>query len=174
MTDTAERLHGKPLGRGSCIVKPYSFRLPGLPSVSQRIDRDAVTAYLHAGVFVERRRGGDRRQMTLRSFIQGGLTPRRRGGRRAGEQHLPVDWHEPYLLFLALTILLLSVADAFLTVTLIMDGANEVNPLLAVVLRDWPEWFAAVKMGFTGTGLLVLVAKIGRASCRERGEISGG
>jgi hypothetical protein len=39
-----------------------------------------------------------------------------------------------------------------------MGGANEANPLLAVVLRDWPEWFAAVKMVLTGTGVLVLVA----------------
>jgi hypothetical protein len=85
----------------------------------------------------------------LRSFLQGGLNPRRRGGRRAGEQHLPVDWHEPYLLFLSLTILLLSVADAFLTITLIMGGAQEANPLLAYLLRYRPEWFAAIKMGLT-------------------------
>jgi hypothetical protein len=130
----------------------------GVPSVSQPVDRSAVAAHLPAGVLDDRRRGGDRRRLTLRSFIQGGLTPRRRGGRRAGDQLLPVDWHEPYLLFVALTILLLSVADAFLTITLIMGGASEANPLLAVVLRDWPEWFAAVKMGLTGTGVLVLVA----------------
>ena len=86
------------------------------------------------------------------------VTPRRRGGRRAGEQHLPIDWHEPYLLFLSVMILLLSVADAFLTITLIMGGAQEANPLLAFVLRDHPELFAVVKMGLTGTGVLVLVA----------------
>jgi hypothetical protein len=126
--------------------------------VSHPVDRDAVPAHLPAGVFVDRRRGGDRRRLTLRSFIRGGLTPRRRGGRRAGEQQSPVDWHEPYLLFFALTILLLSLADAFLTITLIMGGANEANPLLALVLHEWPEWFAAVKMGLTGTGVLVLVA----------------
>ena len=71
---------------------------------------------------------------------------------------MPVDWHEPYLLFLSLTILLLSVADAFLTLTLIVGGAQEANPLLAYILRDSPEWFAAVKMGLTGAGVLVLVA----------------
>jgi hypothetical protein len=86
------------------------------------------------------------------------LTPRRRGGRRAGEQHLPVDWHEPYLLFLCVTILLLSVADAFLTVTLITFGAEEANPIMAFVLRDHPQLFALVKMGLTGVGVLVLVA----------------
>jgi hypothetical protein len=126
--------------------------------VSRPVDRDVVPAHLPAGVLVDRRRGGDRRRLTLRSFIRGGLTPRRRGGRRAGEQHSPVDWHEPYLLFFALTILLLSLADAFLTITLIMGGANEANPLLAVVLHKWPEGFAAIKMGLTGTGVLVLVA----------------
>jgi hypothetical protein len=113
---------------------------------------------LAAGTFVERRRSVDRRRVTLASFLKGGLTPRRRGGRRADEQHLPVDWHEPHLLFLALTILLLSVADAFLTLTLIMGGAQEANPLLAFILRDHPELFAVLKMGLTGSGVLVLVA----------------
>jgi hypothetical protein len=111
-----------------------------------------------AGAIVERRRSVDRRRVTLASFLQGGLTPRRRAGRRADEQHLPVDWHEPHLLFLALTILLLSVADAFLTLTLIMGGAQEANPLLAFILRDHPELFAVLKMGLTGSGVLVLVA----------------
>ena len=107
---------------------------------------------------VERRLGSDRRRTTLRSFLRGGLTPRRRGGRRAGEHHLPIDWHEPYLLFLSVTILLLSVLDAFLTVTLITGGAREVNPFIEFVLRVQPEAFAAIKMTLTGTGVLVLVA----------------
>ena len=87
---------------------------------------------------------------SLRSFLQGGLTPRRRGGRRAGEQHLPIDWHEPHLLFLSVTILLLSVADAFLTFTLIMGGATEANPLLAFILGDHPDLFAVIKMALDG------------------------
>ena len=96
--------------------------------------------------------------MTLGTFLRGGLTPRRRSGRRADEQHLPIDWHEPYLLFLSIMILLLSVADAFLTLTLIMGGATEANPLLAFVLRDHPHLFAVIKMSLTGAGVLVLVA----------------
>jgi hypothetical protein len=114
-----------------------------------------------AGVapLVERRSGRpDRRRTTLRTFVQGGLTPRRRGGRRAGEQHLPIDWHEPYLLFLAVMILLLSVADAFLTLTLMFKGAKEANPLLAHLLAEYPELFAVVKMALTGIGVTVLVA----------------
>jgi len=61
-------------------------------------------------------------------------------------------------LFLAVTILLLSVADAFLTLTLIMSGAEEANPFLAFVLRNHPELFAVVKMALTGAGVIVLVA----------------
>lgn len=106
----------------------------------------------------ERRRGPDRRRTNLRSFLQGGLTPRRRGGRRADEQHLPIDWHEPYLLFLSLMILLFSLADAFLTLTLLTVGAQEANPFMAFILDEHPQLFALVKMGLTGAGVLVLVA----------------
>jgi hypothetical protein len=118
----------------------------------------AASAELAVAGRVDRRRGPDRRRITLRSFLQGGITPRRRGGRRADEQHLPIDWHEPYLLFLSMMILLLSVADAFLTITLIMGGAQEANPLLAFILADHPNLFAVIKMALTGTGVLVLVA----------------
>ncbi|HEX5049729.1 MAG TPA: DUF5658 family protein [Gammaproteobacteria bacterium] len=96
--------------------------------------------------------------MTWRTFLQGGFTPRRRGGRRAGEHDTPVDWHEPHLLFLSITILLLSVTDAFFTLTLLTRGATEANPFLAFILEAHPKLFAVVKMGFTGGGVLVLVA----------------
>ena len=78
---------------------------------------------------VERRRFPDRRRLTFRTFLRSGVTPRRRGGRRRGECDGVVDWHEPDLLLLALTILLLSITDAFFTVTLLANGATEINPL---------------------------------------------
>jgi len=106
----------------------------------------------------DRRLGYDRRRLTLRTFVQGGFTPRRRASRRgAGAQDL-VDWHEPHLLFLSIAILLLSVTDAFLTLTLLTRGAHEANPLLAYVLDHHPDMFAGIKMFLTGTGVLVLVA----------------
>jgi Domain of unknown function (DUF5658) len=110
--------------------------------------------------FVERRVSQrDRRALTLWTFLKGGFAPRRRGGRRAGEQELPVDFHEPYLLFLAVIMLVLSVLDAFLTVTLMTQGgAEETNPLLAFVLNEHPRLFAVVKMALTGVGVLLLVA----------------
>ncbi len=117
-----------------------------------------LLADLNVAKTAERRRGPDRRRTNLRSFLQGGLTPRRRSGRRADEQHLPIDWHEPYLLFLSLMILLLSVADAFMTLTLLTVGATEANPFMAFLLNDHPHLFGLVKMGLTGFGVLVLVA----------------
>lgn len=122
--------------------------------------RTGVTAAAAAGGYIvaERRGGGDRRRLSLRTFLRGAVTPRRRAARRGDEAGALVDWHEPHLLFLSLCILLLSVADAFLTLDLLRHGATEVNPLLAVILTDYPEAFALVKLGLTGAGVIVLVA----------------
>ncbi len=109
--------------------------------------------------FIERRHGAETAAgPRCGASSKGGLTPRRRGGRRTGEHHLPIDWHEPYLLFLSVTILLLSVADAFLTLTLLTAGATEANPVMAFVLSNHPQLFALTKMAFTSIGVLVLVA----------------
>ena len=69
-----------------------------------------------------------------------------------------VDWHEPHLLLLSLMILLLSITDAFLTLTLLTHGATEANPLLAYILVSAPELFAGTKLALTGVSILVLVA----------------
>ena len=100
----------------------------------------------------------NRRKLSLRTFIQGSLTPRRRKNRRGHEAEGLLDWHEPHLLFLAITILLLSVTDAFLTLTLIAHGAEEANPVMAFFLEQTPRLFATVKMALTGGGIVVLVA----------------
>jgi hypothetical protein len=71
---------------------------------------------------------------------------------------MPIDWHEPYLLALAVTILLLNVVDAFLTLTLLTSGASEANPFVAFILNSHPQLFALTKMGLTGGGVLILVA----------------
>ncbi len=100
----------------------------------------------------------DRRALTLRTLFTAGLAPRRRGGRRVSDEEIPVDFYEPRLLVPVLAMLLLSVADAFLTVRLMAGGAEEMNPLLAFVLNEHPRLFAVVKMALTGLGVVVLVA----------------
>lgn len=106
----------------------------------------------------ERRGGKDRRSLSWRTFVQGSLTPRRRENRRGDDLDGLIDWHEPHLLFLAIVILLLSMTDAFLTLKLIADGADEANPIMAYLLERAPRLFALIKMALTGAGIVVLVA----------------
>jgi hypothetical protein len=106
----------------------------------------------------ERRIAADRRYLSWRTFLHGSITPRRRSNRRGHEHEGLLDWHEPHLLFLAIVILLLSVSDAFLTLQLIAGGAQEANPVMALLLERMPKMFVIVKMALTGAGIVVLVA----------------
>jgi hypothetical protein len=122
-------------------------------------DQNPASSAVAPPVLQERRAATtDRRALTLRTLLASGFSPRRRIGRRAEDHELPVDFHDPRLLVPVVTMLLLSITDAFLTVRLMSDGAQETNPLLAFVLSEHPGLFAAVKMGLTGFGTLLLVA----------------
>ena len=105
------------------------------------------------------RRGLDRRQRSAKTFLIGGMRARRRGIRRSKDQHSHyVDWFEPHLLAAALTIMVLSIADAFLTLKLMNYGAVEKNAIMAVLIEKDYGLFTAVKFLLTGLSLLVLVA----------------
>jgi hypothetical protein len=108
---------------------------------------------------VERRRGVDRRRRNLSAYVYGGFFPRRLGGRRTEDRQYPiVDWHSPRVLALVLAILGLCAMDGVLTVVLIRHGAVEVNPIMALFVPHNLPMFAAVKLGLTAIGLIVLVA----------------
>lgn len=121
-------------------------------------DRQPAQGTAPAPVADRRVAKSDRRALTLWTLLASGFSPRRRMGRRGGDHELPVDFHDPRLLVPVVAMLLLSVTDAFLTIRLMSDGAQETNPLLAFVLTEHPRLFAAVKMGLTGLGTLLLVA----------------
>jgi len=121
------------------------------------IHRDAGEAETVPVEAVERRERGERREFTLGTILRGSVRARRRADRRQDDLY-HVDWHEPDLLFLSVTIVLLSVVDAFFTVTLLRHGATEANPFMDFLLAEHPRLFALVKMGLTGGGVLVLVA----------------
>ena len=53
-------------------------------------------------------------------------------------------------------ILLLCVADAILTITLISHGASEINPMMAPLVKGSGYSFAFVKLGLTIMGVVVL------------------
>jgi hypothetical protein len=105
----------------------------------------------------ERRTNIERRRSVFRALWQGHFARRRHAPRRSAERHAAVtDWFHPHWLAVGLTVLLLSVADAFLTLTLINHGASEVNPLMDPLVRGSGHSFAYWKIGLTGAGVVVL------------------
>lgn len=56
-----------------------------------------------------------------------------------------------------IVILLLSIADALLTLTLLEHGASEANPLMAPLVTGSGHWFAFWKVGLTTAGVVMLV-----------------
>jgi hypothetical protein len=106
---------------------------------------------------LDRRRGPDRRKQWIRALWYGSFNPRRRGLRRDGERRISsVDWHDPQWLAVAMLIVLFSCVDAFLTLTLIDHGAYEVNPFMAPLVGGSALAFAAVKIGLTAGGVVLM------------------
>lgn len=107
----------------------------------------------------ERRSSGERRHVNMAAYWRGALNPRRRSGRRLADRSYPVvDWHSPRVLALVLLIIGLSALDGVLTVLLFTQGANEVNPVMALFLPHNLGLFATVKLALTSLGAAVLVA----------------
>jgi len=107
----------------------------------------------------ERRAGPERRHRRLWSVWYGSFNPRRRAPARrvADERFHTIDWYSPHLLAVSMVISLLCVADAFLTLMLLSNGADEVNPVMAALLYRSVAAFTAGKMATTGVSLLALV-----------------
>jgi hypothetical protein len=93
------------------------------------------------------------------SVVYGSFNPRRRRpARRLDDSRFhPVDWYSAHLLAVSLGILLLSAADAFLTAILLLHGADEMNPFMAVLVYRSVAMFAAFKMALTGTSIVTMV-----------------
>ena len=102
----------------------------------------------------------DRRRNTWRTFA-GALVHRRRVVRRRdgdGDTAHYVDVHEPYLFYVAVGALLLCVADAFFTMTLInFYGSTELNPVMDYFIKTDIKVFFILKFGLTSIGVIFLV-----------------
>jgi hypothetical protein len=107
----------------------------------------------------ERRARADRRHRVLWAVCYGSFNPRRRTPpRRLDDSRFhALDWHSPHLLAVAISILLLSVADAFITLVLLQGGADEVNPIMAALIYRSVAMFAALKMSMTSGGVMLMV-----------------
>jgi len=108
---------------------------------------------------IERRAVAGRRRRVWWAVLYGNFNPRRRAPqRRLGDTDFQsCDWHSSHLLALSIGILLLSVADAFMTVTLLAGGAVEVNPVMAALVYRSTALFAILKMTMTGLGVTCMV-----------------
>lgn len=108
---------------------------------------------------MERRSGLERRRLSWSAYLRGAQTPRRRAGRRSSDAFYPIiDWHSPRVFAWVMATLTLCVCDGVLTILLISHGAIEVNPFMALFVPHQLGWFAAIKLGLTSVGTIVLVA----------------
>jgi len=112
-----------------------------------------------AGLGGDRRASPDRRRKVIWAVVYGSFNPRRRGPARRGDEsrYQAVDWHASHLLAVAISILLLSVADAFLTLTLLDAGAQEINPVMALAVNSNASLFGALKITMTSVSVVLMV-----------------
>jgi hypothetical protein len=108
---------------------------------------------------LERRARPDRRQSLFWAFFWSSIRPRRRRvGRLADDGRFqPTDWHGAHLWAVSLSILILSLVDAFLTVTLMSGGAVEINPVMAAAMGRDIGVFAILKTAITGVCVMLMV-----------------
>jgi len=108
---------------------------------------------------LERRARPDRRRRIWWAFLYGSIRPRRRrvGRRTDDERFQATDWHGAHLWAVSVCILILSVVDAFLTLTLMSGGAVEVNPFMAALMGHGIGVFAILKIAMTGACVMMMV-----------------
>ncbi len=107
---------------------------------------------------VTSRNNADRRQFSWRTVVYGFTFSRRRAHRRAADTEVIfLDWHHPWLFFLATGTMLLSCADAFLTLQLLDRGMIEANPVMNAVMSQGTALFTSTKLAMTAFGIFVLV-----------------
>lgn len=107
----------------------------------------------------DRRSVRDRRRRIWWSVLYGSFNPRRRTPPRRLDdtRYYSVDWHSSHLLAVAIAILLLSCCDAFLTLVLLDGGAQEMNPVMNLVVHGDTALFAGLKMAMTGVSVVLMV-----------------
>jgi hypothetical protein len=106
----------------------------------------------------DKREEDSRREFSWRTVFYGFIRSRRRVNRRTADDDIVfLDWHHPWLFFLATGTMLLSCADAFLTLQLMNVGMVETNPFMQAVMAQSTLLFTSTKLAMTAFGILVLV-----------------
>jgi hypothetical protein len=100
----------------------------------------------------------ERRHFGWRTVVYGFTLSRRHAHRREIDNEVIfLDWHHPWLFFLSVGTMLLSCADAFLTLQLLNMGMIEANPIMQSALEKGTEFFISLKLLMTALGIFVLV-----------------
>lgn len=110
-------------------------------------------------VFIERRSGKDRRKKSF-NFLRRPFSPgRRRNLRRQADRRrfFLFDYYSPKLFYAIVLVLMLSVADALLTLLLVGEGARELNPVMAYFLAFGPNIFMISKYLLTSVSVVIVV-----------------
>jgi len=106
----------------------------------------------------DERESDERRYFSWRTVVYGFTYSRRHNHRRfVDTEVIFLDRHHPWLFFLAVGTMLLSCADAFLTLQLIDRGMVEANPVMQVALGFGTGLFVSSKLLLTALGIFVLV-----------------
>ena len=100
----------------------------------------------------------DRRRFSWRTVLYGFARSRRHAHRRTSDDAVVfLDRGHPWLFFLATGTMLLSCADAFLTLRLMELGMFEANPVMQAAMAQSTALFTSTKLAMTAFGILVLV-----------------
>ncbi len=107
----------------------------------------------------DRRLGKDRRAKPTSPFTPASLRGRRKAIRRDEDRgaHYYVDLYSLNEVLIFTLILILTVADAFLTLVLVGNGAAELNHVMDYYLRLGPVSFVIVKYLLTAVSLVWLI-----------------
>lgn len=104
------------------------------------------------------KRSIDRRSFSWRTVFFGFARSRRINLRRLDDADvLFLDWHHPWLFFLAVGTMIMSCADAFMTLQLLQHGMIEANPIMAAMLEQGTMAFAVSKITMTAVSIMILV-----------------
>jgi len=111
-----------------------------------------------SGVQSDARSDINRRSFSWRTVLYGFALSRRHAHRRLEDDDVIfLDWHHPWLFFLSVGTMLLSCADAFLTLLLMEKGMIEANPLMNAIMSMGTGVFISTKLLMTALGIFVLV-----------------
>lgn len=114
--------------------------------------------FIESRDLAERRADDERRDFSWRTVFFGFMRSRRRDLRRNADAGVIfLDWHHPWLFFLATGTMLLSCADAFLTLRLLDLGMIEANPFMKAIMAHGALAFTSTKLAMTAVGILMLV-----------------